>query len=133
RLDMSKRLFLSQLGLADVNIGTGYIFGAVPFPLLDIPYANRAYVLAQDAYALMNDLEFVSDQYIKLHIEHRLHGFILNKIPLLKKLKMREVVGFKLLYGDVRPENRPERNPGAYLLPTDGSGNPTTFILGRRP
>ncbi|WP_353128447.1 DUF5686 and carboxypeptidase-like regulatory domain-containing protein [Parapedobacter pyrenivorans] len=133
RLDVSKRVFLSQLGLADINLGTGYIFGAVPFPLLDIPYASRTYALAQGSYALMNDLEFVSDRYIKLNIEYRLHGFILNKIPLLKKLKIRELAGFKLLYGDVRPENRPTHNPMTYLLPTDALGNPTTFMLARRP
>ncbi|HWK56511.1 MAG TPA: DUF5686 family protein [Parapedobacter sp.] len=133
RLGISKRLFLSQLGLADINLTTGYLFGTVPFPLLDIPYASKTYALSQDAYALMNDLEFVNDQYIKLHIEHRLHGFILNKVPLLKRLKIREVVGFKLLYGNVRPENRPENNPAVYLLPTDANGNRTTFIMGRRP
>ena len=133
RFGVSKRIFLSQLGLADVNLTAGYVFSTVPFPLLDIPYASRTYALAQDAYALMNDLEFVNDQYIKLHIEHRLHGFILNKIPLLKHLRLREVVGFKALYGNVRPENRPENNPGAFLFPTDEQDNPTTFTLGRRP
>ncbi|WP_262248179.1 DUF5686 and carboxypeptidase-like regulatory domain-containing protein [Parapedobacter soli] len=133
RLDVSKRMFLSQLGLADVNLATGYIFGTVPFPLLDIPYASRTYALAEDAYSLMNDLEFVNDQYIKLHIEHRLHGFILNKIPLLKRLKVREVVGFKLLYGNMRPENRPENNPSAFMLPTAGDGSQTTFVMGRKP
>src|SRR5690606_14557873 len=105
RLGVFKRLFLSQLGMADINLASGYIFGTVPFPLLDIPYASRSYALTQDAYALMNDLEFVSDQYVKLHVEYRPHGFILNKIPLLKRLKMREVVGFKLLHGNLRPEN----------------------------
>ncbi len=133
RLGISKRFFLSQLGLADVNLTSGRVFGTVPFPLLDIPYASRSYALAQDAYALMNDLEFVNDQYIKLHVEHRLHGFILNKVPLLKRLKIREVVGFKLLYGSVRPENRPENNAAVYLFPTDGDGNRTTFTMGRRP
>ncbi|MGV3761674.1 DUF5686 family protein [Parapedobacter sp.] len=133
QLGVSKRLFLSQLGIADVNLAAGYIFGTVPFPLLDIPYASRSYALEQDAYALMNDLEFVNDQYIKLHVEHRLHGFILNKLPLLKRLKIREIVGFKLLYGNVRPENRPESNPSVFILPTDGDGNRTTFTMGRRP
>src|SRR5690606_17578190 len=133
QLGVFKRLFLSQLGLADITLATGYIFGTVPFPLLDIPYASRTYALAQDAYALMNDLEFVNDQYIKLHVEHRLHGFFLNKVPLLKRLKIREVVGFKLLYGNVRPENRPENNPYVFQLPTDGEGNRTTFIMGRKP
>lgn len=133
RLDIFKRVFLSQLGFADINLGTGYIFGTVPFPLLDIPNAGKTYLLEPDSYALLNNLEFVSDQYIKLSIEHRLHGFILNKIPLLKKLKIREVVGFKLLYGDVRPENRPENNPRVFLLPMDKHGNPSTFTLERKP
>lgn len=133
RLGISKRLFLSQLGLADINLHSGYIFGSVPFPLLDIPYASRTYALAQDAYAMMNDLEFVNDQYVKLHIEHRFLGFILNKVPLLKRLNMREVVGFKLLYGNVRPENRPENNPAVYWLPKDADGNQTTFTMRRRP
>lgn len=133
RLGVFKRLFLSQLGMADINLASGYIFGTVPFPLLDIPYASRSYALTQDAYALMNDLEFVSDQYVKLHVEYRPYGFILNKIPLLKRLKMREVVGFKLLHGNLRPENRPENNPGTFLLPSNEDGNTTTFILGGRP
>src|SRR5690606_11680749 len=133
RLGISKRLFLSQLGLADINLHSGYIFGSVPFPLLDIPYASRTYALAQDAYAMMNDLEFVNDQYVKLHIEHRFLGFILNKVPLLKRLNMREVVGFKLLYGNVRPENRPENNPAVYWVPQDADGNQTTFTMRRRP
>lgn len=133
RFDIFKRVFLSQLGLADVNIGAGYIFGSMPYPLLDIPNASRTYVLTADSYSLMNDLEFVSDRYIKLSIEHRLHGFILNKIPLIKKLKIREIVGFKMLYGGVRPENRPENNNQLFLFPVDSEGNPTTFTLERKP
>lgn len=133
RLDVLKRIFLSQLGLADVTLGAGYIFGTVPYPLLDIPNASQTYVLSADAYSLMNNLEFVSDQYLKLNVEHRMHGFLLNKIPLLKKLKIRELAGFKLLYGGVRPENRPEHNANTLLFPEDRHGSPSTFALGRRP
>jgi len=133
RLDVFKRVFLSQLGLADINFGTGYIFGTVPFPLLDIPNASKTYMLAPDSYALLNNLEFVSDQYLKLAVEYRPHGFFFNKVPLLKKLNIREVGGFKLLYGDVRPENRPENNPRVFLLPRNPEGIQTTFIPGRRP
>ncbi len=133
RLDIFKRVFLSQLGLADINFGTGYIFGTVPFPLLDIPNASKTYMLAPDAFALLNNLEFVSDQFVKLNVEHRLHGFILNKIPLVKRLKVRELAGFKLLYGAVRPENRAENNPDVFSLPADDHGNPSTFTLERKP
>ncbi|WP_257658351.1 DUF5686 and carboxypeptidase-like regulatory domain-containing protein [Parapedobacter lycopersici] len=134
RFDVFKRVFLSQLGFADVNMGAGYIFGTLPFPLLDIPNANQTYVLSPDAYSLMEDLEFVSDQYVKFSIEHRLNGFILNKIPLIKRLKLREIISFRLLYGNVRPENRPENGgTGVFRLPTDLHGNPTTFTLGQKP
>ena len=133
QLGVSKRVFLSQLGQADINLTSGYIFGTLPFPLLDIPYASKTYALAQDAYALMNNLEFISDQYLKLHVEHRMHGFILNKIPLLNSLKIREVVGFKLLYGHLRPENRPENNPNTYLFPVSKDDQTSTFMLGRKP
>lgn len=134
RFDVFKRVFLSQLGFADINLGTGYIFGTLPYPLLDIPNANQTYVLNPDSYNLMNDLEFVSDQYVKLSIEHRLQGFILNKIPLVKKLKLREIIGFRLLYGNVRPENRPENGvAGVFQLPVNSEGNPATFTLAREP
>lgn len=133
RMDILKRIFLSQLGYADVNFGAGYIFGTVPFPLLEIPNANKTYLLLPDSYSLMNNLEFASDQYLKLRIEHRLHGFILNKIPLIKQLKLRELASVKLLYGDIRPENRPENNRDVFRFPTDTEGNPITFTLGRKP
>ena len=130
RFDIFKRVFLSQLGFADVNVGAGYIFGTLPFPLLDIPNTNQAYVLTAGAYHLMEELEFMSDQYIRLNIEHRLNGFLLNKIPLVKKLKLREIVSLRLLYGNVRPENG---NTGVYRLPTDTNGAPTTFNLREKP
>ncbi len=133
RMNVFKRVFLSQLGLADVNLGAGYIFGTLPFPLLDIPNASQTYVLTPDAYAMMNNLEFVSDQYVKLNIDYRPHGFILNKIPLIKKLKIREVLGFRTLYGAIRPENHPQHNPNAFLFPTDADGQPTTFTLEKKP
>lgn len=133
RFDAFKRVFLSQLGHADVGLGTGYIFGSVPFPLLDIPNTNQTYVLAPDTYQLMNDLEFVSDQFVKLSVEQHFQGFFLNKIPLIRKLNVREVATFKALYGRVRNENLPQYNAGAFLFPTDEEGHKTTFTLERKP
>lgn len=133
RFDAYKRVFLSQLGHADLGLGTGYIFGSVPFPLLDIPNTNQTYVLAPDTYQLMNDLEFVSDQYVKLSVEQHFLGFFLNKIPLIRKLNVREVATFKALYGRIRNENIPQNNPDVFLFPTDIDGNRTTFTLERKP
>lgn len=133
RFDLFKRVFLSQLGHADIGVGTGYIFGSVPFPLLDIPNSNQTYVLAPDTYQLMNDLEFVSDQYVKLSVDQHFLGFFLNKIPLVRRLNVREVATFKALYGAVRNENLPQYNPGLFRFPTDADGQATTFTLERKP
>ena len=133
QFDVFKRVFLSQLGHADIGLGTGYIFGSVPFPLLDIPNSNHTYVLSPDSYQLMNELEFVSDQFAKLSIRQHFLGFFLNKIPLVRQLNMREVATFKALYGGLRDENRPQNNNALFLFPTNADGQQTTFTLERKP
>jgi len=69
----------------------------------------------------MNFLEFVSDRYASVNIDHYFNGFIFNKIPLIKKLKWREVITGKLLMGGIRDENNPDRTPDQLKFPvTDG-------------
>jgi len=133
RANIFKRLYLSQLGLADIIVGGGYIFGKVPYPLLDIAKANQTYAYQLQAYSLMNFLEFVSDRYVNLNIDYHMYGFIFNKIPLFKKLKLREVATFKMLYGGVRSENRPENDPGLFRFPVDKYGRTSTFSLEKEP
>jgi hypothetical protein len=133
RLNIFKRWYLSQLGFADINMGGGYIFGKLPYPLLDIARANQTYAYQLHAYSLMNFLEFVSDKYVSLNIDYHMYGFLFNKVPLLKALKLREVAGFKMLYGGLRPENRPEHDPSLFRFPTDQHGNTATFSLDKQP
>ena len=77
----------------------------------------------------MNFLEFVSDNYIALNSDFYFNGFFFNKIPLLKKLKLREVASFKILYGGVRDENNPNINKGLFNYPKDNiSGVPVQTI-----
>lgn len=131
--DSSKRWYMSLLGFADVTFGAGYIFGAVPFPLLDIPTANKSFLLAPDSYSMMNDLEFLSDQYVKFGVEHHFEGLFLNRIPLLKRLKIRELASFKMFYGGLRAENDPTRNTSLFYFPTDQDGEATSFGFGKHP
>lgn len=133
RGDISKKVLLSQLGYATITTGGGYIFGQVPFPLLEIPMSNRSYLLVEDSYSLMNDLEFVSDRYIKFNIEHQMEGFILNKIPLVKKLKLREYWSFRMFYGDVRAENDPFQKSPVFRFPETREGETVTFAMKDRP
>lgn len=131
--NITKRFYLSQLGFADVSAEGGYIFGKVPFPLLDIAHANQTYALQLQSYNLMNFLEFVSDHYAAINIDQNFNGFIFNKIPLLKELKLREVVSFKALWGGVRPENDPNNDPSLLNFPKNQFGVPTTYSLGSAP
>ncbi|MFT2010726.1 DUF5686 family protein [Pontibacter sp. 13R65] len=132
-LNINKRFYLAQLGYADVVTEGGYTFGQVPFPLLTIHRANQTYSYQMQSYNLMNFLEFVSDQYASVHIDHSFNGFIFNKIPLIKKTRLREFVTFKALYGKVREENMPENNPELLRFPTFGDGRQATYTLENKP
>ncbi len=133
-LAIAKRCYLSQLGYADVTLEGGHIFGQVSFPLLDIHRANQSYAYQLNAYNLMNFMEFVSDNYAAMNTDFYFNGFFFNKIPLLKKLKLREVGSFKILYGGIRDENNPSKNVNVYNFPKGGLlGVPTTYSLSKIP
>ncbi|WP_259065801.1 DUF5686 family protein [Mucilaginibacter sp. X4EP1] len=131
--NITKRFYFSQLGYADVSTEGGYLFGKVPFPLLDIHHANQSYALQLQSYNLMNFEEFVSDHYAAINIDQNFNGFIFNKIPFLRALKWREVVDFKVLWGGVRAENNPANDPSLYEFPKNGQGVPVTYSLDHGP
>ena len=133
-LAMAKRCYLSQLGYADVTFEGGHIFGKVPFPLLDIHRANQSYAYQLNAYNLMNFMEFVSDNYAAVNTDLYFNGFFFNKIPLIKRLKLREVGSFKILWGGIRDENNPAKNQELFYFPKlASSGVPTTYSLSKTP
>jgi len=133
-LNIQKRFYLSQLGYTDVSAEGGYIFGKVPFSLLTIHRANQTYSYQLNSYNLMNFMEFVSDRYAAVNVDHYFNGFFFNKIPLLKKLKLREVIAAKVLWGGVRAENNPAVNNDLFKFPVDANtGLPTTYSLGSTP
>jgi hypothetical protein len=131
-LNFFKRFYESWLGYTDVTLDFGYIIGQVPFPLAEIHHANQTYAYQMQSYNLMNFLEFVSDHYATAYIDHYFNGFFFNKIPLLKKLKWREVIEAKILYGGLRSENDPAKNPNQVKFPLT-NGQLETFKLGSTP
>lgn len=130
---IEKRFYLSQLGYADITVEGGYNLGKLPFPLLAIHRANQTYAYQLQAYNLMNFLEFVSDHYASIHIDQNFNGFFFNKIPLLRKLKLREVMSLKVLYGGLRDENNPANNPEAMQFVRNQDGLPITYALNDGP
>jgi hypothetical protein len=133
RFTISKRWYLAPFGYSDIRFNAGYITGNLPFPLLIIQPANTARFYSFGAYNLMNVEEFVSDRYAGLNIDHYFNGFFFNKIPLLKKLRLREVVEGKILYGGVRSENNPALNPAQMKFPLNNEGVLATYTLGSQP
>ena len=132
-LRIFKQFNVAPLGYTDVTIETGKVFGHVPYPLLQIHRANQTYSYQLFSYNLMNFLEFVSDQYIGLDIHQYFNGFFFNKIPLLKKLKWREVATLKVLYGVISDNNNPDLHNDLFILPQDQYGTPLTYSLKARP
>jgi hypothetical protein len=131
-LNIFKRFYLSAFGYTDVTLSGAYVVGKLPFPLLQVLPANQTYIYQPDSYNLMNFLEFVSDHYVGMDVEHHFNGFIFNKIPFLKRLKWREILTGKLLYGGVRAENDPAKDPSLMKLPMI-NGQVATFALGNQP
>ena len=130
---IDKRFYLSQLGYADVTVEGGYIAGRVPFPLLSIHRANQTYAYQLNSYNLMNFMEFVSDHYASINIDQNFNGFFFNKVPLLKKLKLREVMSFKALYGGLRNENNPLANSSSMRFIKNQDGVSITNSLNKDP
>ena len=133
-LSVFKRVYFSQFGYADVSAEGGYIFGKLPYPLLTIHRANQSYAYQLNSFNLMNALEFISDHYASVNMDYYFNGFILNKVPLVKRLKLREVASAKILYGGVRDENNPATNQSEMIFPKNSlTGNSTSFALNRQP
>jgi len=131
--DINKRFYLSQLGFTDVEAEGGYIFNKLPFPLLDIHHANQSYALQLESYNLMNYLEFVSDHYASINIDHHFNGLFFNRLPLINNLKLREVVSFKSLWGGLRSENNPANDASLFQFPTREGGQSITHSLNNGP
>lgn len=128
-----KRFYLGPFGFTNTETEAGKIFGNVPSILLNLPRANQTYSYQLRSYNMMNFLEFASDEYVSLFVEHHFNGFILNKIPLLKKLKWRSIISLKTLYGYITDKNNPEVTFGLMQFPAEVNGNPTTFSLENKP
>ncbi len=130
---IDKRVYLSQLGYSDMFVEGGQIFGQVPYPLLTIVRANQTYAYDLYSYNLMNFLEFVGDRYASINIDQHFMGYFLNRVPLFKKLKLREVASFKAIYGGVSDENNPTLHPSLYQFPVTSTGEHITYPLGGTP
>ena len=132
-LNFFKRFYFSIFGYLDMELEANKLWGDVPYPLLNVLRANQTYSYQLYSYNLMNFLEFVTDRHVSINLQYFFNGYIMNKIPLVKHLKLRTIITFKGVYGDLRDANDPNINPFAMLFPTDFEGTTTTFSLESKP
>lgn len=113
-----KRLWLNSWGKIDILAKGGIQWNKVPYPLLIMPAANLSYIVNDETFNLINNMEFLNDRYASLDVSWDLNGKLFNRIPLLKKLKWREWLGIKCLWGTLTDKNNPTlaANAGDHTL-----------------
>lgn len=118
-LRVQKKLKTGVFGYSRVDINGGYIFSQLPYPLLKVHTGNEFPAYFDFTFNLLDFFEFTSDRYVELRYRHHFEGFILNRIPLMKKLKWRLLANINMIEGGVRSENKDAINQ----LVTDEHGN----------
>ena len=114
-----KRFWLgNSWGKFDLHMKGGIQWSQVPYPLLIHPAANQSYIILPETFNLINTMEFLNDRYFSLMMTWDLNGKLLNRIPLVKKLHWREVIGVRMLWGALSDKNNPfaEENRGSTRL-----------------
>ena len=106
--NLTGKFHINPFGYIYYNLEGGKIFGTVPYPLTTIHSANQSLAYDIDGFNAMNYLEFASDQYVSLYLDHHFDGFFFNKVPLVKKLKLREVISVRGVAGELSKSNKEE-------------------------
>lgn len=128
-----KRWFVLSFGFADLSLQAGKIFGSAAYPLLFVHQANQNWAYQDESFNLMNYFEFVSDYYGQVIFNYNFNGFIFNRIPLIKHLKLREVFALKAIWGGLSDDNTPANDPKLIDFARDDKGNPRTFSIDKKP
>ena len=102
-----KRFWLHSWGKIDMQLKAGIQWNRVPFPLLIMPAANLSYIMEDNTFNLIDNMEFLNDRYVSLISSWDLNGKLFNRIPLLRRLKWREYIGVNTLWGYLSHKNNP--------------------------
>ncbi len=95
-----------HMGWSKYMIEAGKIWGTIPWPLLELHPGNETFLFDEYAFNLMNYFEFVSDEYVSVYYTHHFDGYFLNRIPLMRKLKWREVGFVRGVIGTLSDKNK---------------------------
>ena len=93
------------LGRLYTTIEVGKIFGDVPLTLLSVIPGNQTYFSIYNSFSQLDFYEFVSDTYATFHLQHNFGGRLFSRIPVLRELNLREIIGFRAVYGEISDSN----------------------------
>lgn len=114
-------VLIGPIGRSNFIVELGKTFGTVPLGLMSIVPGNQTYFTIENTFSNLNFYEFVADEYATFQWEHNFHGKIFARVPLLRKLNWREIIGIKGVYGNVSADNIAINASGlVYNAPTDG-------------
>ena len=102
-----KRFWLNSWGKIDLFLKGGIQWNQVPYMLLIHPIANTSFIIEEEMFNLINNMEFLNDRYASMMLSWDLNGKFFNRIPLIKHLKWREYIGINMLWGDLSDKNNP--------------------------
>ena len=133
-IGLYKRFWFSSWGKIDMFVKGGAQWNKVPFPLLIMPAANLSYILQRETFNLINNMEFLNDRYASLALSYDMNGKLFNRIPLIKKLKWREMFRIRGMWGTLTDKNNPYKssNSDLFLFPMR-DGMPTSHVMGHTP
>lgn len=116
----AKPFLVGSFGRSDVVLEAGKTFEGLPLSLLSVIPGNESYGQVPGTFSQVDYYEFITDTYATLIVDHHFNGWIFNKIPLLKKLKLREVGFIRAAWGDISEASlNINRSSIPYLAPND--------------
>lgn len=128
-LGLQKRFWFSAFGYADVIIKGEKVWSKVAYPDLLLPNVNLSYTIQPESYTLMKPMEFINDQSLSWDLTYWGNGILMNRLPLIKRLRLREVLTFRGLWGSLSDKNNPYASNDVFLFPADVQCQP----LGDKP
>ncbi|PKH67104.1 hypothetical protein CXF59_14530 [Flavobacterium sp. ALD4] len=99
-------IIIGPLGRTNIIMEVGKTFGTIPLGLMSVIPGNQTYFTIENTFSNLNFYEFVTDQYATLEWNHNFSGRLFARIPFMRKLNWREIIGVKGVYGTISDENR---------------------------
>lgn len=118
-LGLQQRFWFSAFGYADVIVKGEKVWSQVAYPDLLMPNVNLSYTIQPESFTLMKPLEFICDQALSWDLTYWGNGVLMNRLPLIKRLRLREVLTLRGIWGSLSDKNDPSKGSGVFQFPVD--------------